>query len=1430
MSITFIKNINTKSALPMYLVLNYDGVDYSKGSDRVVIYDTEKFMNSVANKTEEENLIMLGRSQHFLNLVSSGAYEAIMELNPLYSTPKTDLIIGATDDDVLSGNNNDNFLYGDRGNDTLNGGGGDDTYFFNRGDGQDTITDDSGANRILFGEGITINDLYARIISQALVVALKEDGKTFEECSDKISIRHTYAPNYRMDAFVFADGTTLDLTGMMNLVGTEGKDSLYWNETELNINMGDGDDMVRSGDFNDILEGGKGNDSLNGQGGDDTYVFNRGDGQDTITDSSGFNRIMFGEGITTDDLYARLIGNDFVIALKEADKTFEECSDKIRITSHIYEASRMGLLVFSDGTELDLTAMMNLLGTEGDEYIKWNATQLNINTGDGKDTVIAGSYNDTIRGGKGNDALNGGGGDDTYIFNRGDGHDTITDNSGFNRIVFGEGIKATDIHTQLNGWDLILAIKEDGKTFYECSDTIRIFEYSHSANNRMGLLVFADGTTIDLTDKANMLGTDGDDVIKWRGTELNVNAGDGDDVIDTGNFDDTITGGKGNDTLNGGGGDDIYIFNRGDGQDTITDNGGFNRIVFGEGITAADIYAQLDGRDFVIALKEDGKTFEEYSDKIRIINHNYNTYYCMGALVFSDGTELDLTGMMSLLGTEGDDNISWNVTQLNISTGDGDDTVNAGDFDDTIEGGRGNDTLKGGNGDDIYIFNRGDGQDNITDGKGYNRIVFGEGITAEDIYARLDGYDFVIALKEEGKTFEECSDKIRITYHNRYIYNRMGALIFSDGTELDLAGMMNLLGTEGNDNINWSVTQLSVNTGDGDDVVTAGGFDDTIAGGKGNDTLSGGDGGDTLIGGKDDDILNGGGGDDLYIFNRGDGQDVITDNNGFNRILFGEGITANNIYARQEGNDLVITLKEEGKTFEECSDRIRIINHNHLLYRIGAILFSDGTELDLTGIMTLLGTEDDDNIYWYDTPLNVNAGNGDDKVDSGNFNDTITGGKGNDTLNGGGDDIYIFNRGDGQDIITDNGGLNRIIFGEEITADDLYAKVDGNDLVLALKEEGKTFDECSDKIRIKYYDRMGALLFSDGTTLDLTKIMSLLGTEGNDIIYWSSTQLNVNAGDGDDTVSAGNFNDTITGGKGNDNLNGRGGDDTYIFNRGDGQDVITDDAGFNRILFGEGITANDIYARQEGYDLILALKEEGKTFDECSDKIRIYRHNYETNYHMGALVFSDGTELDLTEIMNLLGTEGDDNIRWDATEIAINMGDGNDTVTAGNFNDTITGGRGNDNLNGNGGDDTYIFNRGDGQDTITDYNGFNQIAFGEGITADDIYVRLDGYDLSIALKEEGKNLEECSDKIKIIYHNRYANYRMGALVFSDGTTLDLTGMMNLLGTEGNDNISWGATQLNINTGDGDDTVYAGDGNDSIEGGNGNDLLSGGDGG
>jgi Ca2+-binding RTX toxin-like protein len=95
-----------------------------------------------------------------------------------------------------------------------------------------------------------------------------------------------------------------------------------------------------------------------------------------------------------------------------------------------------------------------------------------------------------------------------------------------------------------------------------------------------------------------------------------------------------------------------------------------------------------------------------------------------------------------------------------------------------------------------------------------------------------------------------------------------------------------LFGTEGVDLINarGSVDFVFaqggndiVNGGAGNDIVFGGSGNDTLRGEAGRDTLFGENGNDTLAGGQGNDTLSGGQGNDTFVFQRGDGRDLVLD-------------------------------------------------------------------------------------------------------------------------------------------------------------------------------------------------------------------------------------------------------------------------------------------------------------------------------------------------------------------------------------------------------------------------------------------------------------------------------------------------------------------------------------------------------------------------
>jgi GH24 family phage-related lysozyme (muramidase) len=100
-----------------------------------------------------------------------------------------------------------------------------------------------------------------------------------------------------------------------NLGGSDSQNDLMFGEKGNDKLYGyGGNDVIYGGEGNDILIGGVGNDTLMGGENDDTYIINAGDGNDTIEDKQGKNKVMFcGEEINffyqDGDGYVSISGN-----------------------------------------------------------------------------------------------------------------------------------------------------------------------------------------------------------------------------------------------------------------------------------------------------------------------------------------------------------------------------------------------------------------------------------------------------------------------------------------------------------------------------------------------------------------------------------------------------------------------------------------------------------------------------------------------------------------------------------------------------------------------------------------------------------------------------------------------------------------------------------------------------------------------------------------------------------------------------------------------------------------------------------------------------------------------------------------------------------------------------------------------------------------
>ena len=273
------------------------------------------------------------------------------------------------------------------------------------------------------------------------------------------------------------------------------------------------------------------------------------------------------------------------------------------------------------------------------------------------------------------------------------------------------------------------------------------------------------------------------------------------------------------------------------------------------------------------------------------------------------GRIIDFAGEQVLRGTANGELLSVGDLYTLIDGDSGNDLLEGGNGNDTLVGGTGNDYLRGGEGNDTYVFNKGDGLDTVVDSSGVDTIQFGEGISPDDIAAK-------VIRDSDGRVNLELSvkgtdDKITVYQHFGYNYNsyeetpsyQVEKITFADGTTWDSKTIHdkahNMSGTEGSDTYRVSDQSATTFRGlggddtivggiandllygdDGDDSISADSGDDLLYGGSGNDRLYAEAGDDLLVGGTGNDYLRGGEGNDTYVFNKGDGEDRIFDANG----------------------------------------------------------------------------------------------------------------------------------------------------------------------------------------------------------------------------------------------------------------------------------------------------------------------------------------------------------------------------------------------------------------------------------------------------------------------------------------------------------------------------------------------------------------------
>jgi len=493
----------------------------------------------------------------------------------------------------------------------------------------------------------------------------------------------------------------------------------------------------------------------------------------------------------------------------------------------------------------------------------------------------------------------------------------------------------------------------------------------------------------------------------------------------------------------------------------------------------------------------------------------------------------------------------------------------------------------------------------------------------------------------------------------------------------------------------------------GDDFYDGGSGNDTLRGGIGNDILRGSAGNDILDGELGDDIVDGGNGDDTYLFFLGQGDDVVIEKGGNDKILFGPGITANDLnFIRVGTYDLTIQIDPtvgygsltiqghfsggliETLEFDDGSTLdLNSLDYTYIGSSANETIYGVRDGLGGSGVDTLYGNGGDDVIrgtgvsgYSYTAKNTIFGGDGNDTLyadaagdylDGGADNDwinggvdadTIIGGTGDDTLKGGrGNDTYIFNYGDGNDLIEENRDSDTILFGAGITAAMLdITRLNINDVIINIDGGlGGSIELNWQTYGTGYI--VETVQFDDGSTLDLTSLdLTLNGTSASETLYGVRV-----GGSGVDTIYGNDGNDVIYGYR------------------------AVADYEDNSLYGGNG---NDTIYGAYGVDLIYG--------DDGSDTIQGYNGND-----------------------TIFGGNGNDTLRGGNQDDVLQGGAGDDIIFGDNNDDILIGGLGIDQLTGGSGSDTFTFlsaSSFDNVDTITDFN-----ATYDAIDISDILV---GYD------------------------------------------------------------------------------------------------------
>ena len=1130
-------------------------------------------------------------------------------------------------------------LEGGEGNDTLLGGAG-----------ADWLQGGAGADTLAGGKG---DDVLLADSDDVLAAQANGAGINGGEGFDLLLVLGDAALDINADTF-----------GVEAVSTSAGHDHLRGENDATNyvFDGGNGDDSLTSAGGNDLLTGGGGNDQLDAGAGNDQLVggdgadlLKGGAGNDLLTGGSGDDRLEGGAG---DDVYLLNRGDG-------ADRLFD----------------------YAEGEHEEKYSYQ--------EQISYNQQY---------------NYYEQVRRGSGKNAswvneLRTGYRSLTRTENR-TGYRSVYGevDGGIDSLQFGNGIDIQDIVLERVGNDMRVSLRSTDNDDMLSQDSMTIEDWVDE-KNRIENFSFVDGNLLDFSQIINAQhGAAGADQLSGTALGDFISAGSGNDVL-TGNAgNDVLTGGSGNDTINGGDGRDLLF--AGVGNDSLSGGSGEDYLIADagedtlDGGAADDTLAGMDGNDTLLG----------GAGKDRLLGGAGRDLLMGGA---GDDTYFYFRG-------DGRDEIFDNAEHEQVSPVQ----VYAGSVY----------QRSGKSGNWVAQYRTETRVSVVQDDGGNDSLQFGQGINLDDLFVQTADNDLLVALRSgDDAALSQMDDQLSIRQWSN-AKNRVETFGLVDGINLNMsridyaasglagddvldgsvngdllsggagndslrgmAGSDYLIGARGNDSLQGGDGDDDLFGGEGNDILNGDDGADYLLGQAGNDIINGGNGNDVITGGTGDDTLNGGRGNDVYHFNRGDGHDVIDESSlgqevyaqaytydtavqkivgsgkgahlawvsetrtgyrsairategGDDTIEFGPNIDIGDVLLSRSGADMTISLTPLQAS--DTTDSLTIKQWTTPQYRMEHLRFMNDFAVDIAQIANAVaGTSIDDVIAAQSgeaTWLGGAAGN--DTLNGSSAADVLHGGLGSDTLKGGdGDDVYIFARGDGKDTISDSGsasvgtdrnqpGGDKLLFGPDIKMEDLVLSREGDAMVVYLRDRN---------------DPEAALsLLSDSVTIhnwnnaaQRVEVFQFFDGKDFDLSEVTHTFLGRDGETSADTLEGSSSADWMDGFSGND-----------ILRAGAGNDYVIGGSGNDQLFGAEG---NDLLSGGQGDDAI-----NGGFGDDI-----------------------------------LIGDSGNDTLTGDGGKDFIFGGAGDDHISGGDGDDVIIGDSGNDTYTAGAGTDVYRFGFGDGKDT-----------------------------------------------------------------------------------------------------------------------------------